>query len=103
MRWPADPPPGLCLSAPSPILGTATSSHAECCESVLLVVWIVCPEPDQAAETLDDRTDDSKPSQLAGSFTLWGAGRGGSTAKPEHSLNRHARHSRPAVRGPPTE
>jgi hypothetical protein len=39
---------------------------------VLLVVWIVCPEPDQAAEALDDRTDDSIVRECAPDFLAVG-------------------------------
>jgi hypothetical protein len=43
------------------------------CEYVLLAVWIVCPEPDQAAEALDDRRDDSIVRDCAPGFLAVGA------------------------------
>jgi hypothetical protein len=39
---------------------------------VLLVVWIVCPEPDQAAEALEDRRDDSIVRECAPDFFACG-------------------------------
>ena len=41
-------------------------------EYVLLVVWIVCPEPDQAAEALEDRRDDSIVRECAPGFLAVG-------------------------------
>lgn len=38
------------------------------CEYVLLVVLIVCPEPDKATEALDDRSDDSIVPECAPDF-----------------------------------
>jgi len=43
-------------------------THGEPCEYVLLVVRVVCPEPDQAGEALEDRTDDSIVRECAPDF-----------------------------------
>jgi hypothetical protein len=39
---------------------------------VLLIVWIVCPEPDQAAEAADDRTDYSTVRECVPDFLAVG-------------------------------